>query len=225
MKLKSGKLTAVIGASRSGKSQYIKSKIAGARVMIWDIKGDKDDYSGIPRARNREELAAMVKQNLPQFIYTPNFISEFDYFCRSAQAWVKSNYLRGVNCVLIFEETADVTSPAKAPESYGVILRRYLSYGVDIFAVTQRPAESDKTAVGNASIVHVCRMQLDRDRKAVARDTGIPLHAIEALKADQDAGIFDYIHADTGVGKYNTGRLTFRAGKAVFTDNRESKPL
>ncbi len=223
MKLKSGKLAAVIGSSRSGKSQYVNSQIrAEPRVMIWDIKGE---YTGIPRATNRAELIAMVKRRAPKIVYTPNFIADFDYFCKSAQVWVKSNCLAGNRTVLVFEETADVTSPAKAPESYGIILRRFLSYGVDIYAITQRPAESDKTAVGNASIVRICRMQLDRDRKAVARDTGIPLSAIESLNADQDASKFDYLHADTGVGKYHSGQLTFSSGKAVFTDNNDLKPL
>ena len=118
-----------------------------------------------------------------------------------------------------------MTNPGKAPEHYGMILRKALSSGVDIYAITQRPAESDKTAIGNASVVHVCRMQLDRDRKAVARDTGIPLAAIEMLRADKEKGRFDYIHADTGVGKYQTGCLTFSRGRPIFKDNRDLKPL
>ena len=226
MKVKSGKLTAAIGASRSGKTQYVTSQIAGAdRVLIWDIKGE---YPGVGRARNRAELMRLVKRCLGKpgkIAFTPDVISEFDYFCRVAQAWVKSHFLAGENCVLIFEETADVTSPGKAPDAYGTILRRYLSYGVDIYAITQRPAESDKTAVGNASAVRICRLQLSRDKAAASKDTGVPMAAVDVLRADQETGQFDYIQVDTGVGKWHTGRLTFVKNKPVFNDNDDMKPL
>jgi len=226
MGVKSGRLTAAIGSSRSGKTQYVASQLKGKnRVLIWDIKGE---YPVKYRARNPAQLMQIVKSlaGKPGVIaYTADKLSEFDFFCRVAQSWVKSHYVVGQNCVLIFEETADVTSPGKAPEAYGVILRRYLSYGVDIYAITQRPAESDKTAVGNASIIRICRLQLARDRKSVASDTGLPLSAIEELKADQEKGGFDYLHADTGRGLWSEGQLTFPRGKPKFTRKSEEKPL
>lgn len=226
MGIKSGRLTAAIGSSRSGKTQYVTNQIKGQnRVLIWDIKGE---YPAKYRARSPAQLMKMVKAlaGKPGVIaYTANKLSEFNFFCRLAQSWVKSHYVIGKNCVLIFEETADVTSPGKAPEDYGVILRRYLSYGVDIYAITQRPAESDKTAVGNASIIRVCRLQLARDRKSVASDTGLPLSVIESLKADQEKGHFDYLHADTGRGIWLGGCLTFPKGKPKFTNNTAEKPL
>jgi len=224
--IKSGRLTAAIGSSRSGKTQFVSSQIAGkSRVLIWDIKGE---YPAKYRARTKKELGQIIKATAgkPGIVaMTADRLSDFDYFCRAAQIWVKSHYVAGQNCVLIFEETADVTSPGKAPEGYGVILRRFLSYGVDIYAITQRPAESDKTAVGNASIIRVCRLQLARDRKSVATDTGLPLSDIESLRADQERGEFDYLHADTGRGKYFAGRLTFAAGKPKFTKKTGEKPL
>ena len=219
----SGKITAIMGTTRSGKSQYTKRALKGEpRVMIWDVK---EEYEGVARAFTRDELINLVKSGAPKIAYTTGFKSNFDYFCRCAKRWFEDNYKAGRRCVLVFEETADVTNPAKAPEHYGMILRKALSSGVDIYAITQRPAESDKTAIGNASVVHICRMQLDRDRKSVARDTGVPLSEIEALRADKVKKVFDYIHADTGVGQYHTGQLTFRRGKAVFNDNNDSKPL
>ncbi len=226
MGIKAGRLTAAIGSSRSGKTQFVTSQIKGKnRVLIWDIKGE---YPAKFRARNPGQLLDLVKllAGKPGVIaFTPDKLSDFDFFCRVAQTWVKSQYVEGQPSVLIFEETADVTSPGKAPEGYGVILRRYLSYGVDIYAITQRPAESDKTAVGNASIVRVCRLQLARDRKSVASDTGLPLSVVESLKADQDKGCFDYLQADTGRGVWSSGQLTFPAGKPKFTRKSAEKPL
>ena len=157
--------------------------------------------------------------------FTPDRLADFEFFCKAAKTWVKSHYLAGKNSVLIFEETADVTSPGKAPDEYGVILRRYLSYGVDIFAITQRPAESDKTAVGNASVIHVCRLQLARDRKSAANDSGVSLAEIDKLRADQQAGEFDFINIDTGRGVWYSGVLKFVRNKPVFSYSKTSKPL
>lgn len=224
--MKSGKLTAAIGSSRSGKTQYVTSQTKSAkRVLIWDIKGE---YPGVQRAKTQAGLLSMIKGAMGKpgkIAFTPDSISDFGFFCKCAQVWVKSQYKAGFNSVLIFEETADVTSPGKAPDEYGVILRRYLSYGVDIYAITQRPAESDKTAVGNASIVRICRLQLDRDRRSAASDTGVPLSVLDALRADQDTGVFDYVTVDTGKGKWRSGRLSFVGGKPRFKDNSAENPL
>ena len=215
--MKAGRLTAAIGASRSGKSAFVMNEIKGRdRVLVWDIKGE---YSGFIQCRTKSQLFKAVNApgNKGRISFIAQSLDDFEYFCRIAAAWVQLNYVAGNKTALVFEETADVTSPGKAPKSYGILLRRFLSYGVDIFAITQRPAESDKTAVGNASIVRVCRLQLARDKKSASGDTGIPYSVIAALKADQDKGQFDFVHADTGAGHYRLGRLSFSTtGKPVF---------
>ena len=231
MKVKSGKLTAAIGASRSGKSQFVMNDIRGAsRLMVWDVKGDPEEYGalGCVRARNRAQLVALIKRfagKPGKIAYTTDRMDDFDFFCRCVQTWVKSQYQAGQRCAVVFEETADVTTPAKAPDSYGIILRRYLSLGADLYAITQRPAESDKTAVGNASVVRVCRLQLARDRKAAASDTGLPFEEINSLRADQDKGEFDYLTVDTGRGFWWRGQLTFPNGKPKFSESKDKKPL
>ena len=225
--MRAGKLYAVTGASRSGKSAFTKHRLADySRVLVWDVKAE---YQGVDyRPKTKADLAKCVQGmgGKPGAIaYTPGNLKEFDFFCRAAAPWIKAQYLAGKPCALVIEETADVTTPSKAPAAYGIILRRYLAYGVDIFAITQRPAESDKTSIGNASQVHICRMMLDSDRKSVAANTGIPLDAIAALKADQDSGRFDYISADLGAGKWRAGVLTWPNKRPKFTPKGAAKPL
>ncbi|MCA1809384.1 MAG: hypothetical protein LC725_08050 [Lentisphaerae bacterium] len=225
--MREGKLYAVTGASRSGKSAWTKHRLADySRVLIWDVKGE---YQGVTyRPTTKTELAQCIKTlaGKPGAVaYTAGKLADFDYFCRAAQMWIKTHYLAGQRCALVIEETADVTSPSKAPEAYGILLRRYLAYGVDMFAITQRPAESDKTSIGNASQVHICRMTLDRDRKAVAANCGVPLDAIAGLIADQDAGRFDYINADLGAGKWRAGTLTWANNRPKFTPKGAAKPI
>ena len=118
MKVRSGRLTAAIGSSRSGKTQYVQSQMAGKdRVLVWDIKGE---YPAKFRARTRAELLRIVMSysGKPGIIaFTPDRLTDFEFFCKAAKTWVKSHYLAGKNSVLIFEETADVTSPGKAQMS------------------------------------------------------------------------------------------------------------
>lgn len=216
--MKSGILCACIGSSRSGKTQFVLSQVSGLdRVLIWDIKGE---YRVQYRAQTKAQLAQLLVKlaGKPGVIgYTGN-IQDFDFFCRVAQQWVLKHYTGGHESALVFEETADVTSPVKAPAQYGIILRRFLSYGVDIYAVTQRPAESDKTAIGNASVLHVCRLNLRPDRKSAANNTGLPLADIESLKADQKAGYFEFLHADTGRRVWQKGTLTFVRDKPIWKE-------
>lgn len=225
--MKAGKLTAAIGASRSGKSAFVQHETAKQkRLLIWDIKGE---YSKVDfRPANRAELLHCLKHcagKPGRIAFVPGSLGDFSFFCRAAQTWIKTQYAARQGCALILEETADVTSPGKAPAEYGMLLRRYLAYGVDIYAVTQRPAESDKTSIGNASRVHVCRVATARDRKAVAGDTGIPIGEIEGLRADQDAARFDYISADTGRGFWQSGVLTFPNNRPVFKTATTRHPI
>lgn len=225
--MRAGKLTAAIGASRSGKSAFVQSETAKARrLLVWDVKGE---YAAVDyRPQTRAELVQCLKHcagKPGRIAYVPPQLGDFSFFCRAAAVWIKSQYAARQPCALIFEETADVTSPGKAPAEYGILLRRYLAYGVDIYAVTQRPAESDKTSIGNASRVHICRMATARDRRAVAGDTGVPLAVLESLRADQDAGVFDYVAADTGRGVWSPGVLTFYITGPRFKTSRAENPI
>lgn len=223
--MQSGKLTACCGASRSGKTQKALQLIEGKKHgLIWDVEGQ---YRADFRATNQKELARIVKsrRGLPGVIAYTGRLSDFDYFCQVAFLYIRDAFAKGIPTFVIFEETADVTSPGKAPEHYGILLRRGLKYGADLIAITQRPAESDKTAVGNASVIHVCRMNLPTDRKYMAQMTGVPIEEINKLRADQDAGKFDYFTVDTGQGWYRRGELSFKNGKPVFSDKTGKVPI
>lgn len=225
MTVSSGRLWSLNGSSRSGKTQKALREISQRRhVLIWDVEGAyKVDY----RAANLTDLMQLVRQHGGKKCtigYTGK-LADFGGFAKVAWWYVRRNFQLGKQSAVVFEETSDVTSPAKAPEDYGIILRRGLKYGADLFAISQRPAESDKTSVGNASMVHVCRLNLPIDRKYMASMTGVPQAIIDGLRSDQDRGIFDYVTVDTGRREYWTGTLTFPGGKPRFTDSKDKKPL
>ncbi len=225
-KVKSGKLIALVGRSRSGKTQKAISLIKQIPcVMIWDVEGQYENVTH--RATNQRELAALVKAcaGKKAVIGYTGRLSDFNYFCKAAFIYVRLCGVMGKKSGVVFEETADVTSPAKAPEHYGVILRRGLKYGCDLFAITQRPAESDKTSVGNASIIHICAMNIPSDKKYMANMSGVPLAVVDGLRADQDNSCFSYVTVDTNRAAYDLGELTFVNDKPVFRDLKRKIPL
>lgn len=105
--------------------------------------------------------------------------AQFDGFCRLAYIAMRAH---PGEVTVIVEELADVTSPGKAPPGWGVIVRRGLRYGPQLYAVTQRPSESDKTVMGNASIFHCHSMARADDARYMAREMRIDQEKIDALR-------------------------------------------
>lgn len=223
--VKDGRLRVAVGASRSGKTAWVSAQTAMARrVMIWDVEGQ---YPAQHRAGTIAELARLViglAGKPGRIAYTGN-LRDFPDFCRVAFEWVKSQRAAGQQSVVIIEETSDVTSPGKAPDGYGVLIRRGLKYGADIYAISQRPAESDKTTFGNAGFIHCCRLALPRDQRYMAEFMACTPDQLAALKVDRTAGRWDYLQHDLETGALTAGVMEIRAGKPVFRAVKGKKPL
>lgn len=176
-----GKLVLVTGASRSGKTLRTAQEVAGEpSLLVWDLLGEWSLRYRCKRISTIAELAAWVKGGGRGRVafHCQRQTAMFPLFCRVAWAWIRLTP-RGP---LIVEETASVTQPGKAPPEWGDIIRMGLRYGHDIIAITQRPAESDKTAFGNASIFRCGRATTPRDRAAIAEYLDVPLREVAALK-------------------------------------------
>lgn len=117
---------------------------------------------------------------------------EFDRFCRLAWVWIRLNALRGNQCTLVVEELADVTPPAKAPPAWGEIVRKAQRFGPAVFALTQRPQESDKTIMGNATTIRVHAMSRANDRRLMAAELDVPQPTVDAL----DLGAHEWLLRD-----------------------------
>ncbi len=72
-----------------------------------------------------------------------------------------------------------------------------------VYALTQRPAESDKTIAGNADIIHAGRSSFPGDRKTMAEYLDVSVADISALPA------LHYIERDMRTLKLTRGVLTF----------------
>lgn len=160
------------GSSGAGKTTWIKKKIIKPRkrAIIFDAaKHEYGDVAGII-ARSERELLAAIRANLDNgakiaFQPTRPTPENFDFFCRAAYAWG--------DATVVAEELADVTTPGKAPPGWGDVLRKGRAYGLKVYGLTQRPAESDKTIIGNATLIHAGRQSRLKDRKYMADEMGL----------------------------------------------------
>jgi hypothetical protein len=186
---KNGRLGVYVGGTRQGKGVSVKADLKRSkvkRVIVWSVKEVMDHYGaldlGVPvhYAQSLPQLLDLCRHLVGKgnalIVYMPGALSEFNGFCRIAFAWGKLK-----PCAIIGEELADVTSPAKAPEGWGIICRQALGYGIDIYAVTQRPAESDKTCFSNRSYIVIHNMERAGDRAYIVRETDIPRAQIDVL--------------------------------------------
>ena len=185
-----GELGVYTGASRQGKTAALKQKVRKhGRVIVWSVKETVDKYAAnwpdAKIARNLGALKAHLMQRCSakreRIIYVPESLADFEGWAKLAYAWGNCGHANRLQTTTIAEELADVTTPAKAPESWGVLVRQGLGYGINIYAVTQRPAESDKTIMGNATYIHAHYVQRANDRAYIAREMDVDPEAINAL--------------------------------------------
>jgi hypothetical protein len=182
--------------------------------MVWDSVGEWSRKRIVTPVSSMQELHAFVIANgsgrvgyvgpielvVPMGNGNSRRIPLFPIFCRLAWVWMRCRRGR----VLVVEELADVTSPGKAPAAWGEIVRKGRHEGGSIYALTQRPAESDKTIAGNADVIHTGRLSFPRDRKSLAEYLDVPESAITALPS------LHWIERDMRTRDLRTGVLKFR---------------
>ena len=174
------------GSSGSGKSFKVKSKIKKSkRLVIFDPDDEYDEVSNIKTVRTAQALLELVKRN-PKGALRVRFVANGE---KAFNVWSKAVFAWG-NCVAVAEEIAGVTSPGKAPQGWHTLVSRGRKRGITIYAVTQRPSESDKTILGNISKIWVGRMARAKDRKYMAAELDIHVDDITELKA------LDYLERD-----------------------------
>lgn len=167
----------ICGASGSGKSWYVKEQIKSAqRLIIFDPDDEYKALTNVTVNALHELAAALAKageKGRLKIRIVGNGKRIFEGFARCAFAWG--------NCVAVAEEIAGVTSPSKAPDAWHTLVSRGRKRGITIYAVTQRPAEADKTVLGNASHLHAGRLSRLKDQKYIADELNLHIDYIKNL--------------------------------------------
>lgn len=176
-----GRLEVIGGASRSGKTAYVVRAVKKSRrVCAWDPEAQWCELPGWRRVGSRAALWEGLQKPWPMklaFVTGGDLQPEFDYWARAIM--YAGRYVAPLDAVA--EELADVTNAGKAPGNWGLLLRRGLKRGINLFALSQRWAEADKTGLGNASAVVVFRQSSNDDIRYLARKFSLPEPDIAAL--------------------------------------------
>ena len=184
------------GGTGSGKSTYIKRRIANEKsVLVWDAKDEYSDLRGFHRISDPRQLAATLsKHKHGRWAYVGP-LSHFDFWANAVWSWG--------NCVAIAEELADVTSPGKASGKWGECIRKGRGFGIRIIGASQRPAEVDKTLIGNATEIVCGRLSRGADRKYMANELDLPLADLNELQK------LHFIHRCMDTGAISREKITF----------------
>jgi hypothetical protein len=203
MKTKDGRLVVVGGASRSGKSAYVTQQVKNApRVTAYDPEAQWCELSGWLKVTTRAQLLkALQSPNNFKVAYVAggDLKEEFNFWAGCVM--YAGRYIAPLDAVA--EELADVTNPSKAPLNWGLLVRRGLKRGINIFAISQRWSEADKTSVGNASEFVLFRQSSADDVRYLSRKTRIDENALNSLLQ------FEYIKYDAVNGNLLKEKLRF----------------
>lgn len=203
MKTQDGRLYVIAGASRSGKTAWTRKQTARARrAFAWD---PEDQWAQLPGWRKVTTRAAMLEAAQKPgplrvaYVVGGDLKAEFDFW--SGCVMYAGRYVAPLEAIA--EELADVTTPAKAPGNWGILLRRGLKRGITIRAISQRWSEADKTAVGNATDFVLFRQSSGDDVRYLARKTRIPEDELG------DLAPLEFVTLDALTGTRSRGKLKF----------------
>jgi hypothetical protein len=199
MSANNANIIAVMGASGSGKSSFIKWTLlkpaaVRRRLLIWDFKREYDAW-GESITSPLALVRAVRGRKTFQLCYQPPMdekdrAKDFDLFCKVA-------YSLG-NTTLLAEELAFVTSPSWAPPAWKMMTCTGRHEGMTVIGASQRPAQIDKDFLGNCTLIHAGRLA-SRDAKAVAMEMDVTPQEIVNLPK------FHYLERDRDTGELRQG--------------------
>jgi hypothetical protein len=196
---KPARIEAVIGASGSGKSAYVKLvalKRRPARLMVWDFKREYSDFGTV--CGDIGKTIELTEGRGFAVVFQPSMseslrVREFDLFCRLAYA--------RANLCMVVEELAFVTRPSWAPDAWRMMTCTGRHGGVHIIGTSQRPAQVDKDFLGNATLIRCGRLGHRADVKVMSDLLFCDQRDLVAL------GDLEYIERRAGEKNNSSGRL------------------
>lgn len=202
MKTVDGELIVIGGSSRCGKTTWVLGQVKRKkRIIAWDPEDQWSQVAGFKKVTTRAALLEAIKRPgalKVAYVAGGDLKAEFDFCCGCVM--YAGRYVEPLD--FIAEELADVTTPSKAPGNWGILLRRGLKRGITIWAISQRWAEADKTAIGNATR-YVCFSMGGEDVFYMARKTMIPVERLGAVKQ------FEFVIIERVTKQITTGKLKF----------------
>ncbi|MGH8224413.1 MAG: hypothetical protein ACREQZ_15710 [Woeseiaceae bacterium] len=173
-----GELVVVTGSAGSGKTLFSMTRYGrAARLLVWDSHFEWSAHGAAPVGSLGALAARCTSADPWQLAYTgPANRKTFPVFCRVALCAMKLE-----PCTVVVEELAEVTHAGKAPDDWGELIRWTRKLGGRLVGITQRPAESDKTLIGNAHLIACHAMSRADDAEYMAKLLRTPVAVVDSL--------------------------------------------
>lgn len=216
MAAENARLLGAFGAQGSGKTawalQAIERMPLRHRLVCWDFKHDPRLKGIGADVRSVPELARAMKA--PKFRlrllvnHDLDIAEQFKWFCTAA--WGAGNVL------MVVDELPEVTRPGKAPPLWRKCINIGRQYAhpetgkpctLAIVGMAQRPAEVDKSFIGNLDVLHVGRLGEVNDAREMAGKLGCDWRELTTLEN------LHWIEKRAGQIEPARGVLSFRKGK------------
>jgi hypothetical protein len=176
-------IIAIIGASGTGKSSYIKGELlpralrASQLILIWSPLERTDNYAGFVKGEavsKITDLIAALKAGKRAIVYAPQGTdaevkTQFDRFCRIV--WELEN------AFVLVEELSRVTMASWAPPAWKNLSTAGRHRGHTLAGTSQRPANIDKDFLGNCTEIRCYRVNYDADAKVMADSLALKSNA------------------------------------------------
>lgn len=177
-------IRAVLGASGTGKSHYVKGEIGkNRRVIVWDMEEEYSDLVAIPLG----EIPSTLAGKSFRVRYIPSHEEakrrmQFDAFCRII---LQSMEKIGGTVLVIVEELRFVTSANRSTDAWAGLTVRGRKRGIKIIGTSQRPAQIDKDFLGQCNLIRCGALTYPPDRAAVAGAIDVDVNQLAALEGFQ----------------------------------------
>lgn len=186
------KVIGIMGSTGCGKSFFLRKMLARParkRTIIWSPKEAIDQYAGLYPGSVVVTTVSQVLQRMKaagdgpvHLVFVPTLNRKkdqalFGAVCKIAMA--------ARNVTFVAEEVHTVTMPSWAPDGWSELIMMGRGYGVEVFALSQRPASIDKDFFSNMSLLHVGRMNFDDDVKTCAKALRVPVVDVQNLSGFQ----------------------------------------
>lgn len=197
-------IAAVLGASGSGKSTFVKRAIEQGRPKRLLISDPMREYTGVGVVCSHlAQVVGMIeKSGADGFRIVFHYAADDKLRARQFNALCAIALAAG-NLTFVAEELKFFTTPSRAPLRWAEVTMTGRHKGLRVIGTSQRPASIDKDFLGNCTLIRTGRLVYPEDISAVAKAMRVPEAEIEALAP------LDWIEKDMQSGKKISGRLTF----------------
>lgn len=149
---------------------------------MFDPKGKWAELDRCRALFTRRELYDVIRAGASgRFAFISPRRADFGYWADCAYWWTRLGALHGLRSVIVAEELSAFTNAGKAPQGWHLAVTQGLEFALDIWALVQRPAESDKTCIGNATRLRAFAMTRAADCAYIARELDCPAREVAAL--------------------------------------------